>query len=93
MYRTSSNTAWVSNWTQVNLPIQINRAYRNSLDFSPVLIWTQVILGHEINKAPGLKSRYIQKYAEMEQYIRHSWTSYHDLPEPQTVFTPAYITL
>ena len=48
-HRISSNTAQVSYWTRINLPIQINRAYTNSLDFNLLSIWTRQILGHEIN--------------------------------------------
>ena len=44
----SLNTTQVSNWTRFNLPIQINRAYSNSLNFNPLSIWTRVILAHEI---------------------------------------------
>ena len=48
-YRISSNTAWVSNWTQLNLPIQIEKSTSFCLDFNLILIWTWVIMDHEID--------------------------------------------
>ena len=54
------NTAWVSNWTRVNLSMQINRAYCIKIS-----IWTWVILGHEINQTPGLKLRIYFNYSHL----------------------------
>ena len=41
----------VSNWTLVNLPLQIEKikSFFLSLDFNPLSIWTWVIMDHEIN--------------------------------------------
>ena len=52
MYSISSNTAQVSNWIRVNLPIQIEKFWKQvflSLNFNPLSTWARVIMNHEIN--------------------------------------------
>ena len=49
IYRISSNTAQVLNWTRVNLPIQIEKFKYFLSRFQPLSIWIWVIMDHEIN--------------------------------------------
>ena len=50
IYRISSNTAWVSNWTLMNLSIQINRVYCNRVfistlsRFEPGWFWAMKLI-------------------------------------------------